>query len=189
MPGRAPDAVVRAAALTSLALVGAAGAFLACGPSAREGETRPLVREGRAGIVTLEGAEVFSDGEWRKHGEFVFRDDRGEEIGRGRYVKGREEGPWTQRFEDGSYGEGEFSDGTRVGEWRYFHRNEALQDVGRYDRGFRTGTWRSFRSDGTKLRVAEYLEGELHGQVTWYLPDGETIDRSKSGEYRKGERR
>ncbi len=153
---------------------------VACGPTTPEGETRPMLREGRAGIVVLEGTEAFSDGEWRKHGDFIFRDDRGSEIARGSYIDGLEEGAWSQTLEDGSRAQGQMSKGSKTGEWRYLHANGTAQDVGHYDRGLRTGVWLSFRSDGTKLREGVYENGELKGEATFYLPDGKTVDRARS---------
>ncbi len=180
---------IAAVALMLAALIGA-GATLGCGASddGTEGETRSLRKEGRAGILMIEGTERFHDGEWLKHGDFVFRDDRDEVISRGRYVDGFEDGPWTQTYEDGGKGQGSFTEGRRSGEWVTFHRNGSQQDKGRYVRGQRVGSWTSFRADKSLLRVAEYKAGKLEGLVVWYEADGKTVDTERSGTYRKGER-
>ncbi len=123
-----------------------------------------MAKEGRAGLVAVEGTEVFSDGEWRKQGEFVFYDEGGEEIGRGSYKDGLEDGPWKQKYSDGCTGVGNFRGGSQSGPWKTFHKNGKLQDSGSYDAGMREGTWLSFRKDGSKLREAEYLNGALNGQ-------------------------
>jgi len=172
------------------AAVGGAGAIIGCnaGDAGTEGETRPLRKEGRAGIFMIEGTERFHDGEWLKHGDFVFRDDRDEVISRGRYVDGFEDGPWTQTYEGGAKGQGSFTEGRRSGEWITFHRNGSQQDKGRYERGQRVGSWTSFRADKSLLRVAEYKAGKLEGLVVWYEADGKTVDQERSGTYRKGER-
>ncbi|MEM8709706.1 MAG: hypothetical protein AAGG01_02040 [Planctomycetota bacterium] len=181
-----PGALGTAAAIVALTGASIAGlsAFPSCAPRTPEGTVRPFVREGRAGLIVVEGSEVFEGGEWLKHGPFVFRDELGEEISRGRYVKGLEDGPWTQRYEDGSKGVGAFVNGEREGRWQTFHPNGKLQDTGAYQRGLRTGTWVSLRDDGTRLRSAEYVEGKKEGQVTWYLKDGTTVNRKRSGLYR-----
>ena len=158
------------------------------GPDGTEGETRPFQREGRAGLVIVEGTETYKDGEWRKHGDFVFRDDRGSVIATGRYVDGLEEGPWEQVYEDGATGRGSFVRGERSGPWETFHRRGGLQDKGTYDEGMRVGRWLSYRHDGKRLREAEYEKGELSGRVVWYGPDGQTIDYEQSGIYREGKR-
>ncbi|MEE2940530.1 MAG: hypothetical protein VX460_09115 [Planctomycetota bacterium] len=183
MPRQEPDALVRAALILA-AGVGALG----CGPDTREGTLRRLREEGRAGIVTVEGRERFSDGEWRKHGEFVFRDDRGEVTATGSYADGLETGAWMETYEDGSKGRGNYAAGSRTGEWRTFHSNGSPQDSGVYDRGLRTGLWISKRPDETLLREAEYREGRLNGEVAWYGPDGLTLERRRSGVYRDGEK-
>lgn len=158
-----------------------------CGPSHEQGETRPLRKEGRAGLVSVEGAEQFQDGEWRKHGKFVFYDDSGEEISRGAYKNGLEDGPWTQRYEDGCRGVGAYAEGLREGPWRTFHRNGNLQDKGEYEAGLRTGLWLSYRDDGSKLREAEYSGGKLNGRVTYFKKDGRTVEPARSGTYEDGE--
>lgn len=181
MPRSAPDALVRAVLTACLALA-------ACGPDTAEGTQRPLRVEGRAGIVTVEGTERYTDGAWRKHGPFVFRDDRGEVIAEGHYREGLETGAWKERYEDGSIGRGAYVEGSRQGEWQTFHPDGSLQDKGTYDRGLRTGEWVSYRSDRTLLRVATYREGRMNGPVTVYGPDGRTPVFEESGVYEDGER-
>lgn len=183
MPRKELDALVRSALILA---VGAG--TLACGPDTREGTLRTLRVEGHAGIVTVEGRERFSDGEWRKHGTFVFRDDRGEVTATGSYENGLETGAWQETRPDGSKGRGSFAAGSRSGEWRYFHSNGAAQDSGAYDRGLRVGLWISRRPDGTLLREAEYREGELNGEVVWYGTDGQTWEPERSGIYEDGEK-
>lgn len=162
-------------------------AFTGCSPQTPEGTVRPFTREGRAGLIIVEGSEVFREGKWVKHGPFVFRDELGEEISRGTYVNGLEDGPWTQRYEDGSRGVGSFVNGEREGQWRTFHPNGKLQDAGEYSKGMRTGRWVSLRDDGTRLRTAEYVDGKKEGKVTWYRKDGATVDAKRSGVYRDDE--
>lgn len=172
----------RGAILLALALGACAG------ESAEEGATRPLTQEGPNGVLTAEGTERYEDGSWVKHGPFVFRDDRGEVVSTGSYEGGLEVGPWEQRYEDGSRGEGSFRAGRRSGPWRTFHPNGAAQDAGSYEDGLRVGEWTSHRADGTLLRRATYAEGQLEGPVTYFGPDGRTVDRERSGLYRAGER-
>lgn len=206
MPWQEHDAVVHAAldlattlkdhmkrfAITPLGLALSTMAGLAmvlvtaCGPSFEEGTIRPLVKESRAGIVTLKGAERFTDGEWLKHGETIFYDDDGDEIARGHYLRGVEDGPWTQLYDDGCRGAGSFKEGLRDGPWETFHKNGVLQDTGSYEKHERIGNWVSYRPDGTPLRQGKYTSGKLNGQVTWYLKDGKSIDKNRSGVYEDG---
>ncbi|MEM9379089.1 MAG: hypothetical protein AAGB93_03995 [Planctomycetota bacterium] len=181
-PLRATVAAVVCAFLWTIPCAGCGG------DDGEEGATRPFQSEGRAGIVLVEGTERYSRGEWRKHGEFVFRDDRGEVVSRGAYVDGLEDGPWEQVYEDGAVGRGAYVKGERTGPWTTHHRNGQPQDVGSYERGMRAGLWVSRRDDGTLLREAEYVDGELGGRVAWYGPDGTTIDYERSGRYRRGKR-
>lgn len=183
MSRHALDALVLAALIATLGL-----ASLACGPDVPEGTVREMRVEGRAGIVTVEGTERYADGEWRKHGTFVFRDDRGDEIATGSYSNGLETGDWTETYEDGSTGRGNYAEGSRTGEWNTFHSNGSLQDRGNYDRGLRTGRWVSFRADRTRLREAEYRGGELNGEVVYYGPDGRTWEPERSGVYKGGKK-
>ena len=174
-----------AAAALAVALFSTSAA--SCAPELPEGTSRPLTKEGRAGLASVIGTEIFRDGEWLKHGEFVFYDDGGDEIGRGHYKDGLEDGPWTRKYEDGCTGLGSFKEGRQSGLWQTFHRNGSLQDTGNYERGRRTGTWLSYRDDRTKLREAQYEDGVLNGQVTWFAEDGATVDKNRSGIYRDGE--
>lgn len=173
--------------VTALALLAATITLQGCGPETEEGSVRPFVREGRAGLVIVEGSEIFQGGEWLKQGNFIFRDELGEEIAKGAYEAGLEEGPWQQRYEDGSTGVGSFKAGEREGMWRTFHKNGKLQDTGLYSEGLRTGRWASLRPDGTRLREAEYVAGKKEGPVTWYLKDGTTVDKNRSGTYKNDE--
>lgn len=181
-------AAARAVALVAVALVAVAALSGCKDDGGEEGATRPFRSEGRAGIVLVEGSERYSRGEWRKHGDFVFRDDRGDIVSRGAYVDGLEEGPWEQVYDDGATGRGSYVKGDRSGPWTTHHRNGQPQDVGSYERGMRVGLWVSRRDDGTLLREAEYAKGVLSGRVVWYGPDGSTIDFEKSGRYRRGKR-
>lgn len=169
-----------------MALLGAG--LTACGPGAREGEVRPFEREGRAGIVLVEGEERFTDGEWVKHGFFTFRNEYGEVTSAGSYRNGLEDGIWDEVYDDGSTGRGPFRGGVRSGAWETRHPNGRIQDAGRYESGQRTGVWVSYRLDGTKLREAEYASGQENGRVHYYEADGKTVDEVRSGEYEDGER-
>ena len=162
--------------------------LVACGPSAAEGEVRPFEREGRAGIMLVEGEERFTDGEWVKHGFFTFRNEYGEVTSAGSYRNGLEDGIWDQVYEDGSTGRGPFRGGVRSGQWKTMHPNGSLQDAGVYENGERTGAWVSYRLDGTKLREAEYENGQENGRVFYLEADGKTIDQERSGIFKDGER-
>lgn len=196
VPGQEFDALVHPAlsvkptlsTATRLALVSlSALALSACGPSHKEGETRLMRKEGRVGLTSAEGTERFLDGKWQKHGEFVFYDEAGEEISRGLYRNGLEDGPWTQLYEDGCRGVGSFKEGWRQGAWQSFHPNGKLQDQGGYERGQRTGPWVSYRDDGSKLREAEYVKGKLNGRVRYFKKDGRSVEPERSGVYKEGE--
>lgn len=177
--------MVRAALIACLV----AASLCACGPSVEEGATRRVAQEGRAGVVVVEGMEVFEDGKWRKSGPFTFRNDEGVVIAEGSFLHGLEDGLWVQTVEDGSVGKGRMREGSRVDQWKWYHANGKLQDVGEYDRGVRTGLWRSYRTDGSRMREAEYENGEMHGRVTFFGPDGKTIDTERSGRYVRGKRK
>ncbi|MEM9803006.1 MAG: hypothetical protein AAGA20_21965 [Planctomycetota bacterium] len=175
--------MVRPALSAALALVASCA-----GGGADEGDTRPLETRASADVF-VEGTERYSDGAWRKHGSFVFRDERGSVLAAGAYVDGLESGPWEETYDDGSTGRGAYRDGQRSGAWETFHSSGSSQDRGRYENGLRSGTWISRRDDGSLLREAEYARGALDGRVVWYGPDGRTIDVERSGVYRDGERR
>lgn len=173
-----------AALLAVLACAGLPGCF---GSSVEEGTQRPLSQRGKNNVLTAEGVEEFVDGEWRKHGPFTFRNERGEVISEGSYKMGLEDGPWIQTYADGARGKGSFVAGKRSGRWDTFFANGAPQDSGTYTDGRRSGQWTSRRSDGTLLRKATFVDGELNGPTTYFLPDGQSVDTARTGIYRDGE--
>ncbi len=171
----------------SLLVVLAGAALSGCfGASDEEGAERALSQFGKNNVLTVEGTERFEDGAWRKHGRFIFRNERGDVISEGMYENGLEAGPWTQVYEDGARGEGSFLAGQRSGPWNTYFRSGAPQDSGSYEEGRRTGTWTSRREDGTLLRKAVFVDGKENGPVTYFLSDGQSIDRARTGIYRDG---
>lgn len=175
--------------LAALALIAVVALGVeACGAPPPEGATRKVRGESANGVV-VEGQETVFDGEWRKHGAFVYRDARTlDVVAQGAFDRGLENGPWTQVMEDGTRGEGPFVAGRRQGAWEYRYEGGALQERGSYDRGLREGRWVFYREDGTVYRDAEYSAGEKDGEVRVYREDGETLDPEPSGVYRRGEK-
>lgn len=148
-----------------------------------------MVNTNTSGVTTLEGTEVCFDGEWKKHGEFLFRDGRsGEVTAQGAYDRGLENGPWIQILENHVRGEGSFRAGERHGTWTYTFENGRVQEQGSYEDGRRVGRWLAHRVDGSLFRDAMYAGGELNGEVRVFEKDGRTLDAEASGRFVDGER-
>ena len=172
---------------TLLVVLAGAGLSGCSGASVEDGTERPLTQYGKNNVLTANGAERFEDGAWHKHGQFTFRNERGEIVSEGSYEMGLETGPWTQVYEDGARGEGSFLAGQRSGPWATYFPNGVPQDSGAYKEGRRTGEWTSRRKDGTLLRKAMFVDGKEHGPVTYFSSDGQSVDRQRTGIYRDGE--
>ena len=81
----------------------------------------------------------FPDG----HGTQTWIYDDGTSTSTGRYVDGKKNGVWRIEYSNGNSEKGPYVDGKRNGEW-----------VEKYP----SGTW-----------VYNYVDDEVHGEVTWYL--------------------
>ena len=55
---------------------------------------------------------------------------------------------------------GDFKNGTRIGEWLFFHENGQLHLVGKYKDGKEDGVWEFF-DDGFLIYTLTYKDGEL----------------------------
>lgn len=126
-------------------------------------------------------------------------------------AQGRRTGPWSAKHPNGQprY-EGQFASGVPVGRFTYYHDNgfrSAQMDYrgqtgvcmteqydekgklmarGKYtaDRQ-RDSVWVTYAFDGTKLELAPYVAGVLHGDYSMFYPDGKVMER---GTYVSGQK-
>ncbi|HTF04660.1 MAG TPA: hypothetical protein VK826_11580, partial [Bacteroidia bacterium] len=107
-----------------------------------EGVFRQYSEEGK-----ITGSEVYKDGVL---------------IGKGIFdEKGREQGHWKEYHDTGELkAEGDYLNGVKVGEWKFFYPDGKTDQQGTYDqRGRAIGTWKWFYENGQLLREEKYTDG------------------------------
>ena len=99
-------------------------------------------------------------------------------------VHGHKDGPYREWREDGRpFCALNYRNDVLHGLCRTFHDNGEPATTGNYDAGVRTGRWTETDAGGERTRIAEFRNGELHGQVR-VLQKSRVLSRQvwKSGE-------
>jgi len=83
-------------------------------------------------------------------------------------------GLFTFYFENGNkQGEGRYSHGKRVGDWKWWHESGSVQSLGNYGKdGKFNGEWKSFYENGQLAGERNYKSGKKVGQWKWYFDNG-----------------
>jgi uncharacterized protein len=123
----------------------------------------------------ISGSEVYKDGVLTGKGIFD--------------EKGREQGHWKEYHETGELkAEGDYLNGTRVGDWTFYYADGKTDQKGKYDqRGRPVGTWKWYYENGQLLREEQYTDGVRNGTLVEYdengtiITQGEYIDGQKEG--------
>lgn len=114
--------------------------------------------------------------------------------------QGRKDGPWQKEYSNGNLRyKGQFKLGEPVDTFFYyypkgellaktyhlgngksrtwmFHRNGEPRAMGLYLNEKRDSVWTFYNEKGVKVSTESYQEGEKHGAVTTYYPDGKKAD-------------
>ena len=87
-------------------------------------------------------------------------------------------GPVRSWFENGQTKMiGNLVQGTRVGEFIWWHRNGTKQLTGQYDKsGNKTGRWRWWHENGIKSIDGNYADGEAVGPWRWWNEEGKLLN-------------
>ena len=81
-------------------------------------------------------------------------------VEKGRYVDGKEEGPWKRWYDNGQLeAEGNYVRGTMVGFWVGFHKNGQKMYEGQFEAGKRPGDWVGWHDNGQKEFEAKAENG------------------------------
>lgn len=134
--------------------------------------------------------------EWEKtylngqeHGIWKKYDDSGKVVGGAIYHrgillgegvvdhKGLKQGEWIEYFETGEIrAQGEYKDGARFGNWKFFFKNEQVEQTGKYLAGGKPhGMWRWYYEDGSLLREEEFRNGREDGEIIEYDRNGNVL--------------
>ncbi|HTL81465.1 MAG TPA: toxin-antitoxin system YwqK family antitoxin [Bacteroidia bacterium] len=122
------------------------------------------------GVITA--AEVYADGIL---------------VGEGVYdAKGQQQGHWKEYYEETGdlKGEGDYKDGVRIGDWKFYYADGKTDQLGKYDnKGRPVGVWKWYYDTGQELREETYTDGLRNGTLTEYDESGNIITQ---GEYVDG---
>lgn len=88
-------------------------------------------------------------------------------------AKGEQTGFWVF-FDDGyKSAEGDFENGHKVGNWKYYYTNGQLRITENYDKdGKTTGEFISYYKNGAIKETSTYANDKLNGNTTTYNPNG-----------------
>jgi antitoxin component YwqK of YwqJK toxin-antitoxin module len=94
-------------------------------------------------------------------------------------------------FKDGALScVGEYRNGAKIGEWKYYLRNGSLKAIGRYSNGELTGEWKWYRENGKLMQTGSFDDEKRMGVWTRYHPngalydEGEYVNDKRAGEWR-----
>lgn len=90
---------------------------------------------------------------------------------------GRKQGIWEDYYMEGNLlAKGNYVNGLKVGEWRYYHWNDTLEQIGNYDKnGYSTGNWKWYYDNGKLRRDENFFEGVSEGEMVEYDINGKVL--------------
>jgi len=96
-----------------------------------------------------------------------------------------QEGDWKEFYENGDLkSEGNYTDGVKMGEWKYYFSDGKKFEIGKYDKkGKQTGQWLWYFEDGSLRRESNFIGGQEDGDFVEYNDSGKVITK---GEYVDG---
>jgi antitoxin component YwqK of YwqJK toxin-antitoxin module len=66
-------------------------------------------------------------------------------------------GVFEEQFKDGTLASvGEYVNGEKTGEWKYYLRNGLLKAIGEYSNGKLTGEWKWYRENGNLMQTGAF---------------------------------
>lgn len=92
-------------------------------------------------------------------------------------ASGFRQGSWKEFFESGElYGEGNYIDGKKTGEWKFFYRYGKSEQIGKYNAsGKPEGTWKWFYESGNIKREEQLKNGIANGFFQELSDSGKVI--------------
>ena len=110
-------------------------------------------------------------------------DSTGNEIARGEYYEGLQEGPWF--YQVGDHKEvGSFTVGQPDGMWFHYYKNGKIAFAGVFEEGIPKGKHTWYHTNGIKKKIGKYSGGVPHGVWRSYDVMGEATEEIvyKNGE-------
>jgi len=96
-----------------------------------------------------------------------------------------QQGDWKEFYENSDLkAEGNYANGVKVGEWKYFFADGMKFELGKYDsKGKQSGKWLWYYDDGNLRRESNFTRGQEDGDFIEYNDSGKVITQ---GEYTDG---
>ncbi|MEZ4937741.1 MAG: hypothetical protein R2799_09140 [Crocinitomicaceae bacterium] len=105
-------------------------------------------------------------------GEYVEYDHEGNEIIKGAFLGGKEDGLWVYQYND-HYSKGNYADGDRDGKWvEIYLKTGRTRFEGEYSYGVPKGRHKAFYPNGKMKYFGKYKSGKRHGTWRFYREDG-----------------
>lgn len=152
-------------------------------------------QEGKFKENVLNGSWVwyYSNGQIKKteqfnrkgllEGELIEYDSLGNEITKGEYYNGLQEGSWF--YHVGDFKEvGSFIGGAKDGQWIHYYQNGKIAFRGNYSDGEAKGKHYYYHQNGIKKKIGKYAGGQKHGIWRTFSDKAEIIEtiHYKAGE-------
>jgi len=98
---------------------------------------------------------------------------------------GNKDGHWKEYYPNGSIkAEGNYTDGRQFGEWKYFHENNKIEQIGKFNKhGKPEGCWKWYYNSGELSREENFKDGLRDGLFSEFDENG-IIE--EEGEYVNG---
>ena len=98
---------------------------------------------------------------------------------------GLRDGEWIIYYKSGEIlSKGNYSKGTKIGNWKFFYKNGHLEEEGNYNnKGQEYGIWNLYFETGNTMRIVEYLNGMYDGKYVFYNDSGLVVS---TGMYKEG---
>ncbi len=107
-------------------------------------------------------------------GDLTLNYPDGKPFVRGRYVRGKLDGPYKMMYPDGRTQEEEtYTKGMMTGEYKVYYHSGKLHTEGQYNYGRKTGVWKYYYSSGKIKSAEEWLDGKQIGKEMQYYEAGE----------------
>lgn len=74
---------------------------------------------------------------------------------------------------------------SEIKDWKWYHDNKQLGELGHYKNGKKTGEWKWFFKNGNLKAIGSYLDGKPTGKRIWYYANNEIYS---TGQYKNGKK-
>ena len=73
----------------------------------------------------------------------------------------------------------------KTGEWKEYHENEQLKEIGKYENGEPTGELKEYHENGKLYKIGKWENSEKTGEWKYYHENGQLAEIGKWGKFEK----